>query len=95
MTNYAQDPYEQQEAGSDAFNSKCRTIAEHLINFELDEVQELTGHDFAEWMLERESDNERTLDLMHNQLLSMIKRSSDWHTHVLELATDFLQFVEG
>lgn len=94
MAYLAQDPYEQQEADSDAFNSKCRTIAEHLLNFEFDEIEEKTGQCFAEWMLEREGENE-TIEPMHSQLISLILRRSDWNTHVLELATDFLEFVDG
>ena len=94
MNHLAQDPYESQELEAINFESRCRTIAEHLLNFEFDEIEAKTGHCFAEWMLEREGEDD-TLEPMHNQLMSLILRRSDWHTHVLELATDFLEYVEG
>ena len=93
MNHLAQDPYESQELEAINFESRCRTIAEHLLNFEFETILEKTGHCFVEWMLEREGEDD-TLEPMHNQLMSLILRRIDWHTHVLELATDFLKYVE-
>lgn len=95
MNHLAQDPYEARELEAINFESRCRTIAEHLLNFEFDDVYELTGEDFLTWMYDEIQGSDELEYKYPDAFYALTTRSSDWHTHALELATDFLEFVEG